>query len=88
MVAGLVVGSGNDLPEEPAVQDVEPVTLDLVPCLARAASEHRSLHRRQPETHRGRQDSATGLDNDRAVHEIERRHQRGPFAPTRSVRVQ
>jgi hypothetical protein len=26
----LVVGSGSDLSEEPAVQDVEPVTLDFV----------------------------------------------------------
>jgi hypothetical protein len=29
-VVGLVVGSGSDLSEEPAVQDVEPVTLDFV----------------------------------------------------------
>lgn len=32
-VVGLVVGSGSDLSEEPAVQDVEPVTLDFVSCL-------------------------------------------------------
>ena len=32
-VVGLVVGSGSDLSEEPAVQDVEPVTLDFEPCL-------------------------------------------------------
>ena len=29
-VVGLAVGSGSDLSEEPAVQDVEPVTLDLM----------------------------------------------------------
>ena len=29
-VVGLVAGSGSDLSEEPAVQDVEPVTLDFV----------------------------------------------------------
>jgi hypothetical protein len=32
-VVGLAVGSGSDLSEEPAVQDVEPVTLDFVSCL-------------------------------------------------------
>jgi hypothetical protein len=32
-VVRLVVGSGSDLSEEPAVQDVEPVTLDFVSCL-------------------------------------------------------
>jgi hypothetical protein len=32
-VVGVVVGSGSDLSEEPAVQDVEPVTLDFVSCL-------------------------------------------------------
>ncbi len=32
-VVGLVVGSGSDLSEEPAVQDVEPVTLDFESCL-------------------------------------------------------
>jgi hypothetical protein len=32
-VVGLVVGSGSDLSEEPAIQDVEPVTLDFVTCL-------------------------------------------------------
>ena len=31
-VVGLVVGPGSDLSEEPAVQDVEPVTLDLESC--------------------------------------------------------
>ena len=29
----MVVGSGSDLSEEPAVQDVEPVTLDFESCL-------------------------------------------------------
>jgi hypothetical protein len=32
-VVELVVGPGSDLSEEPAVQDVEPVTLDLESCL-------------------------------------------------------
>jgi hypothetical protein len=32
-VVGLVVGPGSDLSEEQAVQDVEPVTLDLESCL-------------------------------------------------------
>lgn len=33
LVVGLVLGPGSDLSEEPAVQDVEPVTLDFVSCL-------------------------------------------------------
>ena len=32
-VVGSILGPGSDLSEEPAVQDVEPVTLDFVSCL-------------------------------------------------------